>query len=170
MEKELTMSDILSTPEKILDISKNSLHNHLLSENVIIYYYNTELKKNIKKVFTKFKDLQYIVSLPSEYSIKSSSLDQVSIKTNSINDPVSKYVEKNIDLNIWTRDFYNMILTLSTKLTFNEAIYLVDTFFDERAEEQISEKLQICRKSLQKIKKSCLVKIKIEFSNHGFIY
>lgn len=36
MEKELTMSDILSTPEKILDISKNSLHNHLLSENVII--------------------------------------------------------------------------------------------------------------------------------------
>lgn len=97
-------------------------------------------------------------------------MNQVAIKTNSINDPVSQYVEKNIDLNIWTRDFYNMILTLSTKLTFNEAIYLVDTFFDERAEEQISEKLQICRKSLQKIKKSCLVKIKIEFSNHGFIY
>ena len=50
-------------------------------------------------------------------------------------------------------------MTLALKLTMQESIYMVDTFFSKKSEDIISEKLGICRNTLQNIKKSCLVKI-----------
>lgn len=48
-------------------------------------------------------------------------------------------------------------------------MYLTSTFFDDKTEEEISELMEISRKTLYKIKKSCLVKIKIEFSKYNLM-
>lgn len=89
--------------------------------------------------------------------------------TNSINDKVGNYVEKKIDLNIWSKDLYNILIHLSEKLTFQETMNLIATFFEDITEDDVCEKLDVCRKSLYKIKKSCLVKIKLELDKYGLM-
>lgn len=48
-------------------------------------------------------------------------------------------------------------------------MYLIATFFDNITEDEVCDKLEVCRKTLYKIKKSCLVKIKLEFDKFGLM-
>lgn len=56
-------------------------------------------------------------------------------------------------------------MSVARELTLQEAVYLVDSLFCDRPEELISDKLSISVKTLTKVKKSCLVKVYLEFSH-----
>lgn len=68
------------------------------------------------------------------------------------------YVENKVKYEAFTNTFYLKLKNLSQILTYEETIYLTETFFSKKTEERISEKLDISKAKLQVIKKSCLVK------------
>ena len=169
-EVVLKINAFLSLPEEILRVSKSLEYPNLLSKSMVDEYYYLEMKKDISKIFTKFNDAKYIVGYEKNFDISSVNFDveRVSISKRN-NDKVSSYVMKNVDLEIWAKDFYETIISVSNRLTMQEAVYLVDAFFANRSEEMISEKLLVCRKTLQNIKKSCLVKVYLELKYSNLI-
>jgi len=82
--------------------------------------------------------------------------------SNQISDPVFKTSVEELESLNWMTNFYNRILIIASKLTIQEATYLVDCFFSNKSEEVTCEKLRICRNTLQKVKKSCLIKTWVE--------
>ena len=167
MTNMLSLDLLLELPNKILSASNdNTSYLDLLGDGLINEYFYSNLRKDLDKLFQKFKDYKYLYSSNSNYDITSSmnNLNQIVINTNRNNDKVFNYVTKQLDMENWINDFYKSLLSISQKLTDAEAIYLVDTFFSSKSEEFISEKLKICKASLQKIKKSCLVKIYLELN------
>ena len=170
MVDKISIKDFVELPDKMLNNSKNVKYIQLLSEKTIKYYYYTDLKKELVNIFKRFKDSKYIISFADDFSLKSNASSyEISGNTNSINDKVGNYVENKIDLSIWSKDFYNILIHLSKELTFQETMYLIATFFEDMTEDDVCEKLDVCRKSLYKIKKSCLVKIKLEFDKFGLM-
>lgn len=170
MVENMSLKDFVELPEIMLKKSNDVKYIQLLSERTISYYYYTNLKKDLLNLFRKFQDSKYLISFDDEYSLKSKQVGhEINRSINRNNDKVLNYVEKRIDLNIWSRDIYNILVNLSEQLTFQETVYLTSTFFDSKTEEEISDKLEICRKSLYKIKKSCLVKLKLEFDKYGLL-
>lgn len=170
MIDKLSIKDFVELPDIMLDNSKNVKYIQLLSEQTVSYYYYTDLKKDIANILKKFKDSKYIISLSDDFTLKSNVNNFEIARSRSIhNDKVGNFIEKKIDLNIWSKDIYNILIYLSEQLTFQETMYLIATFFEDKTEEEVSEKLDICRKSLYKIKKSCLVKIKLELDKYGLM-
>ena len=53
-------------------------------------------------------------------------------------------------------------MVLSLKLTSDEAIYLINTFLAHKSEDDIAEMIGVSKSYLQKIKKSCIVKMWID--------
>lgn len=171
MVEMINIEDFVDLPTIMLDNSKNIKYIQLLSENTVNTYYYTDLKKDLMSVFNKFKDSKHIIAVSNDYSLKSNMSDLDAIKvTQGKSDKVSNYIEKKIDLSIWSKDIYYILLNLLKEITFQEALYLVSTFFDNKTEDTISEILEISKKSLYKIKKSCLVKIKLEFDKYNIMY
>lgn len=150
--RELTFEMYVSLPTQILNTQKE--YTNLLSEEIINTYYYSDLRKDLNKCFIRFNDLKYLC----DFTPSSNSFNE-KVKSYTINDTIGKFVEKRIDNNFWAYEFYNSVLTLSEKLTKTEVFYLTETFFTNNTEENISEKLNISRTHLQKIKKSCLVKM-----------
>ena len=74
-------------------------------------------------------------------------------------------VANNIEKQKWLTKFYKRLESISFKLTNEEIKYLVGTFFKGQSEEVLSENMGICRNTLRKIKKSCLVKMWIEMED-----
>lgn len=163
----LTMQDFIDLPAIMLENSKNSRYIQLLSEKTICNYYYQDLKKDLIAKFNKFKDSKHIIAVSNDFSLKSNMSDLNSVRTNqSKSDKVGNFIQKKVDLSIWSRDIYIILVNLSKELTFNETLYLVSTFFEGKTEEKIIEILDVGKKSLYKIKKSCLVKIKLEFDKY----
>ena len=104
--------------------------------------------------------------LDSKISLPSINVNKIVTSNKSQTDMVSKFVIDKIDREKWSRDFYNCLINLSYKLTFNEAFYIVNTYFGKMTEEVISENLDISRNTLQKIKRSSLVKMYFEFKSN----
>lgn len=170
MIEEISNYNFIKLPEIMLNNSKNAKYIQLLSDSIIKYYYYTDLKKDIVNIFRKFVYSKYLITKKDNFNLKSNTNSfEVLTKSNTINDKVGDYIEKKIDLNIWSKDLYNILVCLSSRLTYEETTYLISSFFESKSEEEISEKLGICRKTLYKIKKSCLVKIKLEFDKYNFM-
>ncbi len=168
--KDVSANTFLVLPEEILKVSNNLEYPNLLSKDMIDAYYYTEMKKDIAKVFTKYNDVKYLFSHRSDCYLSSIHYDTERVSLSKVNnDKVGNYIMNNVDLEIWTKDFYDTIISVSYKLTMQEAVYLVDAFFLNKSEEIISEKLLISRKTLQNIKKSCLVKVYLELQYSNFI-
>ena len=72
---------------------------------------------------------------------------------------MEKAIERKVDKQLLMTDIYNSIIKVSYKLSNSEVIYLINTFLTHKSEESISEILGISKTYLQKIKKSCLVKM-----------
>lgn len=163
MEEELDLNTLLELPNDIIKISLNySDYINLISEECCQCYNTKELKQIFMSYFKRFNDIKFLYS-NQDYCLKSSTVSEINIKSRKNNDPTANYVDKNIDKKIWANDFYKKIVSLSHKLNYQEAVYCVGTFFSNKTEDQISEKLDISRQTLQKIKKSFLVKIALEF-------
>ena len=168
MIDSISAKDFVELPDIMLDKSKNVKYIQLLSENTIDDYYYSNLRKDLEVIFNKFKDSKYLILYQNDYNLKSNPFE-VNRNTNRINDKVGNYIEKKLDLSIWSKDLYNILINLSEELTIKETIYLTSTFFDNKTEEEIEELMDISRKMLYKIKKSCLVKLRLEFSKYNLI-
>lgn len=168
MIDSISAKDFVELPDIMLDKSKNVKYIQLLSENTIDDYYYSNLRKDLEVIFNKFKDSKYLIHYQNDYNLKSNPFE-VNRNTNRINDRVGNYIEKKLDLSIWSKDLYNILINLSEELTIKETIYLTSTFFDNKTEEEIEELMDISRKMLYKIKKSCLVKLRLEFSKYNLI-
>lgn len=170
MIETISIKDFVELPDIMLDNSKNVKYIQLLSEKTIENYYYTNLKKDLDTIFNKFKDSKYFICYQSEFDLKSnaSSLELVR-STNTVNDKIGEFIERKVDLSIWSKDLYNILIGLSEQLTINEVYYLTFAFFDDKTEDEISYLLSVSKKGLYKIKKSCLVKLKIEFSKYNLM-
>ena len=166
MEKFLTLDMLLNLPEKVLDITKNPNNYYItmIDTATCVKYYYTNLKKDLLNLFKKFNETKYSFN---SYNIKNITNYEITEnkKLKNVNNKVEKFIENKIESENLTLEIYNRVCTLSQKLTFNEAIYFVNTFFARLSEEAISEKIGISRTYLQRIKKSCLVKMFFEFSD-----
>lgn len=173
MQIDLSLEKFLELPEKIINTSlQNPDYLDLLSDSTCNMFYYKELKKDLSLIFDKFNDTKFLYTYSKELNTKTTSSYGLRLGSfsNNIVDEIGNLVGKSIDNEIWASSIYNNIVSLSHKLTYKEAIYLVETFLSNKTEEQISEKLSICRKSLQKIKKSCLVKIYMELKTNENVH
>lgn len=171
MEEEVSLEKYLLLPTVI--INKTSLLNNivnLLSESFIDQFYYSDLRKDLLKYFEKYNDsLIYFNSRNYQNSFSSNIFGIELIQSNLVSDKVSKNTKEKVDAQIWINDFYTTILDLSSKLTNQEAIYVVRSLFLGLSEENICEELSTSRNCLQKIKKSALVKLKITFESNEYI-
>lgn len=162
VKENLTLEMLLYLPDKIINMSNNS-YISLLEKETYEYHYYSGLRNDLLKIFNKFNDVKYSLSYDDGFSITGNyEFTENQKQLNNI-DSVSNYVEKRLGLEGYALKVYKKIISLSRKLTKGEAIYFVNTFFAKKSEEYISERLEISRTYLQKIKKSCLVKTYLEF-------
>ncbi len=168
MLDELTLDMILELPFEVLKKSeKYNEYSQLLDKDIYDKYDVIQMKEDIASKFNRFKSAKFSCNLPPEYNIKITPSYQIreGTSSNKISDPVGELVRDFVDNQIWFVKFYNSVTNLASKITTQEAVYLVDTFFSNKSEEFISEKLGISKNTLQKIKKSCLMKTWLEFQS-----
>ncbi len=165
----ITLDKLLCIDSDLLEITKKyENQNYLLNDMDCSYYNINNVKSQLKTLFLKFKSAKYLnkfpiennISLTSTYDIKLSASQKSTIS--QVDNAVTNYLDKQI----WVSEVYDSLLILASKLTKSEAGYLIYTFLSYKSEETIAEKLGICKTSLQKIKKSCLVKMYVELENY----
>jgi hypothetical protein len=169
MDQVVDLSKFLNLSDDLLVITKKyeSL-NVLLSEQDYKNYNIVQIKKDLLHLFSKFKSLRYFINVPLETNFYSSNSYNINsyiksnVKSNQFENTVSNYIDKQV----WLMHFYDTIMNLGSKLTLSETEYFLLTFFSNHVEEDIAYKLGICKTSLQKIKKSCLVKMWLEFQEY----
>ena len=164
--KKVDLDMILELPKKILEKAEQYCdYSELLPKEIYEKYNFIELKSDITKIFKHFNTIKYLYSYSSEeYNIKTSSAYEYrdGTSSNKILDSVGDMVTKKVDDQLWIVKFYNSIMNVALKMTDEEAYYIVNTYFANKSEEYISDRLGICRNTLQKIKKSSLVKTWVE--------
>lgn len=166
MNSVIDMNKLLNISEDLSLLTKRyeSL-NVLLSDQDCRSYNIISIKKSLLELFSKFKTARYFINVPLENNVYSSNSYTVNshiksnMKANRLENTVMNYVDKQA----WLMRFYDSIMNLGSKLTCSEMEYFLLTFLSNRTEEDIAYKLGICKTSLQKIKKSCLVKMWLEF-------
>lgn len=146
---------------QILNIAKENKYTSLLSKETVDKYYNTYLKKELQENFYRFKE-----ALLEEKSYLYDGHLYNGIKSKTVNtDKILNCVESNIRDKIWLEAFYNVMLSTAKTISLEEAIYLVGTFLGNITQDEMSSNLKISRSTLNKIKKSCLVKMHLAFKD-----
>lgn len=162
----LTFDKLMSLPNEIIRISENNEFIGLLSNEVINEYYYLDLKKDLTHYMNRFNDMKFLYHSSNNFSIQSTSYSEAkNIKSKTTKSAVEEFVDKKVDTEKLVEEVYNHLISLSHKLNLDEQKYFIETFFKNGSEESISEKLGICRKTLQNIKKSCLVKMYLEINS-----
>lgn len=165
MNNMMTLNHFLELPNECLKRAEQyDEYSELLRKSVYEQYDAKELKEKIIKKFQQFRDAQFLFKYPVELNIRTTPIYQLreGTPTNSYVNQIEMMVEKGFDAELWAYRFRDIVLTVATKLTLQEARYFVDFFFGHKPEDIIAEKLGICRQTLQNIKRSCLVKVWIE--------
>lgn len=167
MDLTLTYNELLNFPDEFLkESSKYYEVSELISKTECDKYNTKELKEKVEARFKKFKDARYIYKYPNEkyyQPITPNYQIHESMMTRNISNSRTGKIDSIMDKQVWvTKLYYSLMDTVTTKLTKQEAVYLIDSFFKNVSEEIIADKLSVCRQTLQKIKKSCLVKVWIE--------
>lgn len=155
IENDKTLSTI---HQKLLAIAReNDEQNMLILKKVYDQYDVLEYKKKIMRLFKTLRQEKYI---RPEYSIKmSTNYEHNSNRSsNSNGSQMENFVDKYIDSMKREEEVCESLLKLSKKLTMEEMIYFINTFLLDKTEENIADTIGISKTSLQKIKKSCLVK------------
>lgn len=166
MEDLLTFEKLLELPDLVLKISNSDENNFLslLSDAKCDLYYYSGIKRDLKIFFNKFNDAKFSYNMSFVPQIKATKYEiSTNQRTNKVIDSVSDYVTEKIKEEQYAEKVYNQILNLAHKLTKQEAVYFVQSFFANKSDEYICEILQISRNGIQRIRKSCLVKMYLEF-------
>lgn len=165
MNNALSFDKILDLPNEMLRTAeKYNDYAELLRKKVYQEYDSKTLKDDIMKKIDKYKDTKYLYNYSVESLIKITPKYELkeSTTSNTSSSVVENIVTRSVDQHLWIECFYETMLVVAAKLTTQEAIYLVDSFFGNKSEDFIAEKLMVCKMTLQNIKKSCLVKTWIE--------
>lgn len=166
MDNLLNLEKLLELPNKVIKISESEQNKYLdlLSDSTCDRYYYTNLKSDLKDYFSRFNDFKFSYSMPENITLNATAYELKENKfVNRTNDSILNYVSNKVDEEIFAIDTYNKVISLAYKLTEKEAVYFVDCFFADETDDYICEKLQVSRTGLQKIRKSCLVKMYLEF-------
>jgi len=136
MEGILSLELLLNLPKEILRISEEyDEYSGLIKREYFSNYDFIYMKEEINKQIDKYKNAKYFYRYPDEYNIKVTPTYELreSAFTQSVSNPIEKLIGSRVDDEIWTTDFYKKIINVSVKLTLQEAIYFVDSFFADRA-------------------------------------
>lgn len=161
MDLNLTLNMIYELPSKVINISEqNEEFVGMISESICNEYNIVEIKTKLSRMFSKFNGVKFYYNIPLNETIKlTSSYDTKEVK--SQRGVISKEeiaITKKIDSMIWASEFYESIINLSKGLTKSEAIYLSYGLIACKSNEYIAEILNVSTKTVQPIKKSCLIK------------
>ncbi len=169
MDYIVTLEQLLNVGDTIVNnANSNSKINQLLDEYICNQYDCITIKSKLLKLFATFKSARYLYEFPEDDNIKITPTYELRegftqrSTTSKIENAVSKYIDKQI----FTTDIYLSIIKTSYKLTSAEVIYLNNTFLIHVSEERIAEIIGISKTYLQKIKKSCLVKLWVELEKY----
>jgi len=167
MDLSLTFDKLLSFPEDFIKASNKYCDlTEPLSARECNKYKLKELRSTIDKQIQLFKDTKYLYKYPNEiyyvpitpnYQPKEVMMPRkLSSKQEDKIDPI-------VNRQIWaTHLYYSFMESLSTKLTRQECVYFIESYFKKHSEDDIASKLSICKDTLQRVKKSCLIKVYIE--------
>lgn len=164
MDTSLTYKDLLEFPINFIKESeKYQDFAELISKAECDSYNTRELKAKVEKRIQRFKDAKYIYKFPNEKyycSITPNYQLREVMTPRNLESPQSRMVSKDVDKTIWvTKMYYVLMDIVSTKLTHQETIYFIDCLFKNVTEEITMEKLSICKDTLTRLKKSCLIKV-----------
>ncbi len=165
----VTLNQLLNVSETIKENADlNNKVNQLIEECLFNRYDTINIKDKLLKLFADFKSARYLYDFPVEENISISPTYEVhaSSSQRSTASQVENAVSRYLDKKIYTTDVYNSLIKVSYKLTDDEAVYMTNTFFTHIAEERIAEIIGISKTYLQKIKKSCLIKLWVELEKY----
>lgn len=167
MDLSLTYVKFLNFPEDFLKTSNKYCElTDAISKRECDKYNLKELKDKVDKQMEIFKDTKYLYKYPDErYNISITPNYQLreAMVSRSISSSQENKIDPTINRQIWaTKLYYSFMDSLSTRLTREECVYFIDSYFRRVSEDNIAEKLLICKATLQKIKKSCLIKVLTE--------
>ena len=170
MNDIVTLEQLLNISKKISNnVEQNKIYNILLDENICNNYDIIEIKKKLQSLFTSFKSARYLYEFPVECSISISANYEEKLGSFTQRNNISKIeqaIQKYTDKQLHTTNVYNTIMILSLKLTGDESIYLINTFLAHKSEDDIAEMIGVSKSYLQKIKKSCIVKMWIDLKKY----
>lgn len=169
MDGIVTLNQLLNVSDMIKgNADANSKVNQLLDEYICHQYDTIYIKDELLKLFAEFKSARYLYDFPVEENVSISPTYEVHegftqrSTASQVENAVSRYVDKQLH----TTDVYHSLIKVSYKLTNDEVVYMTNTFFTHKAEESIAEIIGISKTYLQKIKKSCLVKLWVELEKY----
>ena len=162
MDGIVTLNELINISDYIKDASKtNEKYNELIDDKICDKYDIADIKDKLLKLFNTFKSARYLYEFPIGDTIRVTPTyerDESFHQRNNVSQ-VEKAIERKIDKQLLTTDIYNSIIKVSYKLMDSEVVYLINTFLTRKSEEDIAELIGISKTYLQKIKKSCLVKM-----------
>lgn len=165
----ITWEQIININDNVFEISKKySAINTLLDVKFIKLYDTVAIRTKMLKLFVNFRNAKYLNNFSLIDNIRITPIyeaKEVQITKSNVSQ-VEKTVEKFVDKELWVNDFYKSVLLLASKLTNEETVYFIDAFLLSMSENDIAEKLGICRITLQRYKQSCLVKMWIELKTY----
>ena len=169
MDNVVTLNQLINISDYIKEIAdQNKQHNELLSEKIYNSYDTSYIRNNLLELFNRFKSARYLYEFPLDSSVKLTSnynLNEACHQSNNASQ-VEQIIEKHIDKQLLTTNIYFSIIKVSYKLSNEEVIYLINTFFTHKSEEDIANIIGISKTYLQKIKKSCLVKMWVDLEKY----
>lgn len=169
MNNVVTLMQLLNIDSTMCENSKQNEALNLLLTDVICNQYDIiTIKRKLQNLFSKFKSARYLYDFPIEENIKISAnyeIKEEAFQKTSVSQ-VEKAVDHYVDNRILTTDIYNSLIKVSYKLTNDEVTYLINTFLIHKSEDSIAEILQISKTYLQKIKKSCIVKMWVDLKQY----
>lgn len=169
MNNVVTLNQLLNVGNAIQDnATKNEQYNELLDDYICKQYDIISNNEKLEKLFSSFKSARYLYDFPLEenVSISPSYEYKESFTQRSTTSQIENAVQRYIDKQMLTTDIYYSIMKVSYKLTNDEVVYLINTFLIHKSEEDIAEIIGISRTHLQKIKKSCIVKMWVDLKQY----
>ncbi len=169
MDYIVTQNELLNINKTIItnaDTFKDS--NTLLDDYVVKKFNVLDERRILLMLFADFKSARYLYDFPvdTNISITPTYEEKVGSTQRKVVSQVENAIEKYVDRQLLTTDIYSSILKVSFKLTEEEVVYLINTFLVYKSEEDIAEIIGVSKAYLQKIKKSCIVKMWVELEKY----
>lgn len=163
----VSFEQLINIKETIkVNSEKYEQDNNVLESRIYNIYDVLAIKKDLISLFEDFKNAKYLYTFPSNTKITSNYDYGSKVSSFSSASKIENAIERKIDKQLLTTEIYDSIIGLSYKLTGREAIYLINTFLNHKSEEEIAYMENVSKTYLQKIKKSCIVKMWIDLRKY----
>lgn len=169
-DNNLSLKQIVKLPSVIMrNASYYESYTDQLQDDICSQYSVPEMTLIINSLFKKFRNCKYVCrfSIEDTISITPSYEEKIGFIPKKISNKTEDAILGYLNNKHFVARFYDSLVDLSKKITKREAVYLVGAFFNGKSEEKIAEMIGISKTSLQPIKKSCLVKMIIQFKIMG---